>query len=441
MTAQYSGNNMQLQYNADTQEWSYVNVPQTFIDTSTFSSTDPQFQYGSDDSSDDSDDDTSPTCPAGYQEVILPDGSSTCERIEAQGDLSDDKSDTPELPKPNPYEDNKESIESFFELKNEGKIDFNTYNPKNNLVEYTSNPNESVAGQVFNAFVPFASGISYIENAMDEGELKKAGMLVEGEDGKQFINLRVVHDVMKTKVMNPGVPEGNVLANTPGYFGLDDTNNYYKDYLENMNIKKEDMKIFGSTDVGIIFDEMMKSENKFKPTKLTNQGFETFGSSYFFNGKRLDQAEVNRLIQSGITNPNDIVNEIKKDEKKYIESQADKDSADQNILDDIDDAVEDSGGDSGSDSGPGSPGYVAPGTGSTGAPGRNYGSDAEANRRRRQEQNQQFTSYGQKQARERQQAANKAKKENKQNRGSMGSGQAFGGGSRKGTGGGAPGYN
>ena len=161
---------------------------------------------------------------------------------------------------------------------------------------------------------------------MDEAELKRAGMLVEKENGGKFINLRAVHDVMKTKVMNPGVPEGNVLANTPGYFGLEDTDNYYKNYLENMNIKEEDMRIFGSTNVGTIFDEMMKSENKFKPNKLTNQGFEAFGNSYFFNGKRLDQAEVNKLIQSGVTNPNDIVNEIKKDESKYIVTKSDSDS-------------------------------------------------------------------------------------------------------------------
>jgi len=312
---------MQLQYDPETQQWSYVNVAQTFIDTSTFSTSDPQFQYGSDnqDDQDDQDDQNNgDPCPAGYQLVTLPDGSSTCERIEPiqQGDKD---RDTPEPPKRNPYEDNKESIESFFELKNEGKIDFNTYDSKTNLVEYNSNPNETTLGQLAKAFIPGVAAIEFIDNVIDESELKRAGMLVEGEDGKKFINLRTVHDVMKTKVMNPGVPEGNVLANTPGYFGLEDTNNYYKNYLENMNIKKEDMKILGSTDVGIIFDEMMKSENKFKPNKLTNQGFETFGNSYFFNGKRLNQAEVNKLIQSGVTNPNDIANEIKKDERKYTE--------------------------------------------------------------------------------------------------------------------------
>lgn len=314
---------MQLQYDPETQQWSYVNVAQTFIDTSTFSTSDPQFQYGNNNEqdSDEDEDPISNPCPPGYELVTLTDGSQTCRLVEAPAQQDSGGSDTPEPPKRDPFKDNKESIESFFELKNEGKIDFNTYNPKTNLVEYNRNPNETTLGQLAKAFVPGIGAIEAIDNVIDESELRRAGMLVKGEDGKDYINLRSVHDVMKTKVMNPGVPEGNVLANTPGYFGLEDTNNYYKNYLENMNIKKEDMKVFGSTDVGIIFDEMMKSENKFKPNKLTNQGFETFGNSYFFNGKRLDQAEVNRLIQSGVTNPNDIANEIKKDESKYIVTQ------------------------------------------------------------------------------------------------------------------------
>jgi len=240
---------MQLQYDPETQQWSYVNVAQTFIDTSTFSSTDPQFQYRSDNQQDDNDDDDATTdpCPAGYRLVVLEDGRSTCERIEAPAQDSGGREDTPEPPKPDPFAQNKESIESFFELKNEGKIDFNTYNPKTNLVEYNSDANQTTTGIIFAGLT--GNIINSIDNAMDESELKRAGMLVEKENGGKFIDLRVVHDVMKTKVMNPGVPEGNVLANTPGYFGLDDTNNYYKDYLENMNIKKEDMKIFGSTDL------------------------------------------------------------------------------------------------------------------------------------------------------------------------------------------------
>jgi hypothetical protein len=144
-------------------------------------------------------------------------------------------------------------------------------------------------------------------------------MLIEKENGGKFINLRVVHDVMKTKVMNPGVPEGNVLANTPGYYGLEDSNNYYKDVLENMNIKEKDMKIFGSTEVGIIFDELVKSEDKFKNSKSNFGDFSVMGNTYFYKGNRLDQSEINKLIQSGITKPKDIIAEIEKDRQKYTE--------------------------------------------------------------------------------------------------------------------------
>lgn len=433
---------MQLQYDPETQEWAYVNVPQNFIDTSTFSSADAQFQYGDADNQDDQDnqDDGDP-CPPGYRQVTLENGDKVCMEIEAPAQ-QDSGDDTPEPPKRDPFKDNKESIESFFELKNEGKIDFNTYDPKTNLVEYNSNPNETTLGQLAKAFVPGIGAIEAIDNVIDESELRRAGMLVKGEDGKDYINLRSVHDVMKTKVMNPGVPEGNVLANTPGYFGLEDTNNYYKNYLENMNIKKEDMKIFGSTDVGIIFDEMMKSENKFKPNKLTNQGFETFGNSYFFNGKRLDQAEVNKLIQSGIKNPEDIANEIKKDESKYIvtkqETETDSDSGgdggDPPFTEDPGQEA-DSGG--GSDSGPGTPGYVAPGTGATGAPGRDYGSDAEANRRRRQQNNQQFTKASQEAAASRQKTIAQRAKISPKSAMPLGASNQY----KRGTGGGAPGYN
>ena len=313
---------MQLQYDPETQQWSYVNVAQTFIDTSTFSTSDPQFQYGNDnqDNQDDQDDQNNgDPCPAGYRLVVLEDGSSTCERIEAPAQQDSGGSDTPEPPKPDPYQQNKESIESFFELKNEGKVDFNTYDPKTNLVEYNSNPNETTLGQLAKAFIPGVAAVEFIDNAIDESELKRAGMLVEGEDGKKFINLRAVHDVMKTKVMNPGVPEGNVLANTPGYFGLEDTNNYYKNYLENMNIKKEDMKVFGSADVGVIFDEMMKSENQFKDIKSNFGDFSVMGNNYFYKGKRLNSSEINKLIQSGVTNPKDIISEIEKDRQKYTE--------------------------------------------------------------------------------------------------------------------------
>jgi hypothetical protein len=443
MTSQYSGNNMQLQYDPETQQWSYVNVAQTFIDTATFSSTDPQFQYGSDNQQDDDqeDDADADPCPPGYRLVTLSDGSVTCEIIEpVQQDRGGDD-ERPEPPRPDPlqqsFRENKEAMESFFELKNEGKIDFNTYDPKTNLVEYNRNPNETTLGQLAKAFIPGVAGIEFIDNAMDEAELKKAGMLITDENGKQFINLKTGYEVLVTKVMNPGVPEGNVLANTPGYYGLEDSNNFYKNIFNDMTVKKEDMKILGSTDVGILSDELIKAEDKFKNSKSNFGDFSVMGNTYFYKGKRLNQGEINKLIQSGINNAEDILNEIKKDESKYIvtkqETKADSDSADPSILDDIDDAMEDSG----SSSGPGTPGYVAPGTGATGAPGRDYGSDAEANRRRRQQNNQQFTKASQEAAAARQKTIAQRAKISPKSAMPLGASNQY----KRGTGGGAPGYN
>ena len=154
---------------------------------------------------------------------------------------------------------------------------------------------------------------------MDEAELKKAGMLITDENGKQFIDLKTSYEVLVTKVMNPGVPEGNVLANTPGYYGLEDNNNFYKNIFNDMTVKKEDMKVLGSTDVGILSDELIKAEDKFKNSKSNFGDFSVMGNTYFYKGKRLNQGEVNKLIQSGITNPKDIVAEIEKDRQKYTE--------------------------------------------------------------------------------------------------------------------------
>ena len=112
MTTYYKGNNMELTF--DGTSWSINNVAQNFIDTNSFTSTDPQFQYGSDSQQDDDEDDdpTTDPCPPGYELVTLPDGGQTCRRIEPIQD-SGDREDRPEPPKPDPFEQNKESIESF----------------------------------------------------------------------------------------------------------------------------------------------------------------------------------------------------------------------------------------------------------------------------------------------------------------------------------------
>ena len=301
-----------------------MNVPQNFIDTSTFSSTDPQFQYGNADNQNDQDnqDDGDP-CPPGYRQVTLENGDKACMLIEEPIQQDRDRDNTPEPPKTDPlqqsFRENKEAMESFFELKNEGKIDFNTYDPKTNLVEYNRNPNETTLGQLAKAFIPGVAGIEFIDNAMDEAELKKAGMLITDENGKQFIDLKTSYEVLVTKVMNPGVPEGNILANTPGYYGLEDSNNFYKNIFNDMTVKKEDMKVLGSTDVGILSDELIKAEDKFKNSKSNFGDFSVMGNTYFYKGNRLDQSEINKLIQSGITKPKDIIAEIEKDRQKYTE--------------------------------------------------------------------------------------------------------------------------
>ena len=315
---------MELRYDPVAEQWSYVNVPQNFIDTNSFTSNDPQFKYGntSDQDNQDDQDDADP-CPPGFRQVTLNDGTKVCMQIEEPIQQDRGGDNTPEPPKTDPlqqsFRENKEAIESFFELKNEGKIDFNTYDPKTNLVEYNRNPNETTLGQLAKAFIPGVAGIEFIDNAMDEAELKKAGMLITDENGKQFIDLKTSYEVLVTKVMNPGVPEGNVLANTPGYYGLEDNNNFYKNIFNDMTVKKEDMKVLGSTDVGILSDELIKAEDKFKNSKSNFGDFSVMGNTYFYKGKRLNQGEVNKLIQSGITNPKDIVAEIEKDRQKYTE--------------------------------------------------------------------------------------------------------------------------
>ena len=315
---------MELRYDPVAEQWSYVNVPQNFIDTNSFTSNDPQFKYGntSDQDNQDDQDDADP-CPPGFRQVTLNDGTKVCMQIEEPIQQDRGGDNTPEPPKTDPlqqsFRENKEAMESFFELKNEGKIDFNTYDPKTNLVEYNRNPNETTLGQLAKAFIPGVAGIEFIDNAMDEAELKKAGMLITDENGKQFIDLKTSYEVLVTKVMNPGVPEGNVLANTPGYYGLEDSNNFYKNIFNDMTVKKEDMKILGSTDVGILSDELIKAEDKFKNSKSNFGDFSVMGNTYFYKGNRLDQSEINKLIQSGITKPKDIIAEIEKDRQKYTE--------------------------------------------------------------------------------------------------------------------------
>ena len=74
---------MELRYDPVAEQWSYVNVPQNFIDTNSFTSNDPQFKYGNTSDQDNQDDqeDADP-CPPGFRQVTLNDGTKVCMQIE-----------------------------------------------------------------------------------------------------------------------------------------------------------------------------------------------------------------------------------------------------------------------------------------------------------------------------------------------------------------------
>ena len=398
----YTGNNQQLQYNAETGTWSLTNIAQNFVDTSTFSTLDPKFEYANIDTSDD--DTTVDPCPIGY---MLKDGTCVVDPdyvppTQASSDGSGGQPTPTITPKQqSTYDLNREALESFSALVDKDKIDFDSYDPKTKTVKLKDPENKDILESVITLFSPGVVIANAVFDAKDKADLSAVEFggvkaYSENEKGDGFINLEVLHNNLQTKVLNPGVPEGNLLVGTPSYNGTDDTNGFYKTFFTSFEIPKEQRKFFGATNINDIFEASLKAR-KASDDLLTKPTADIKDSS------------------SGSALPN------------------------QDVLDDIDDAVEDSGGDSGSDSGPGSPGYVAPGTGSTGAPGRDYRSGATENyfqirdnRKNRQEQNRQFSEASQKAA-----AARAASQKQKAKRGTMGSGGAFPGQ----KGGGAPGYN
>jgi len=399
----YTGNNQQLQYNAETGTWSLVNIAQNFVDTSTFSTLDPKFEYIN---TDDSDDDTTvDPCPLGY---ILQDGTCVVDpdyvppTQASSGGGGGQPTPTPK--QQSDYDLGREALESFSALKD--KIDFGSYDPKTKTVKLKDPENKNMADSLITLFSPgavIAGALFDFKDKADLSAVEYGGVKAYSEDekGEGSINLEVLYNNLQTTVLNPNVPEGNLLAGTPSYNGTDDTNGFYKTFFTSWELPKEQRSFFGAPNINDIFEATLKARKA--------------------SDDLLTQPTADLILQN------------------TKDSSSDSALPNQDILDDIDNAIEDSEGDSGSDSGPGSPGYVAPSTGSTGAPGRNYATgkgSAEDNRKSRQEQNQQFSEASQKAA-----AARAASQKQKQNRGSMGSGRAFGGGSRKGTGGGAPGYN
>ena len=66
MTTTYTGSNIGLEYDAATGTWGYKNIAQDFIDTNTFSTADPSFEYVPVEEDDEDEQDNSTVCPPGY---------------------------------------------------------------------------------------------------------------------------------------------------------------------------------------------------------------------------------------------------------------------------------------------------------------------------------------------------------------------------------------
>ena len=359
----YTGNNTQLQYDATTGTWSLANVAQNFVDTSTFSTADPKFEYATPDDSDDAP--TIDPCPLGYILVKDSGGNERCEvdpnyvpsTQSSGGGGSNQTSVAKKDPFTKEYEGAKEAIESFVEFAQKGKIDFKSYDNNTGLMDFTD-PNTTISGQNFNLIQKLAIGMGMLTNPIMTGvgiigkaimdnfgesadlrEMKNYGIAVEDPNnpGKFKLDGQAFHDTVKTKVLNPGVFEGTVLANTPSFYGL--KGEYYKNYAEGFinPLNEDDRKLFGSININRIKDADIAASSKTSTGDLgdpnnpfdaagmsnsfTNTGFETFGGGYYFNGKKLNSSAVNKLLQSGMKDPAAIMAEIKKDEKRYVEEQ------------------------------------------------------------------------------------------------------------------------
>ena len=104
MTTQYNGTNIGLEYDAEAGTWGFKNIAQNFIDTNTFSTADPSFEYAPVPPADDTEPEQDP-CPPGYvydetlkQCVPDPNYQNPFIQEQPQGGSDDDFSDTNKIP-------------------------------------------------------------------------------------------------------------------------------------------------------------------------------------------------------------------------------------------------------------------------------------------------------------------------------------------------------
>ena len=258
----YTGSNQQLQYDATTGTWSLANVAQNFIDTSTFSTADPKFEYATPDDSDD--DPTIDPCPLGYILVKDSGGNEKCEvdpNYVPTSQVSSSGGGGGGQPTPTPrqqsdYDLGREALESFSALKD--KIDFESYDPKTKTVGLKEPENKNLLETVFTLFSPGTAIMNAVFDAKDKsdlGAIQFGGVKAysENEEGEGVINLEVLHNFTQTKVLNPNVFEGTLLAGTPSYEGTDDTDGFYKTFFTSFEIPKEQRKFFGASSIEDIF--------------------------------------------------------------------------------------------------------------------------------------------------------------------------------------------
>lgn len=275
----YTGSNQQLQYDATTGTWSLANVAQNFIDTSTFSTADPKFEYATPDDSDD--DPTIDPCPLGY---MLQDGACVIDpNYVPPSQVSSGGGGGGGQPTPTPrqqsdYDLGREALESFSALKD--KIDFESYDPKTKTVGLKEPENKNLLETVFTLFSPGTAIMNAVFDAKDKADLSAiqfGGVKAysENEEGEGVINLEVLHNFTQTKVLNPDVPEGNLLAGTPSYEGTDDTDGFYKTFFTSFEIPKEQRKFFGASSIEDIYaatEKARKATGMFP--KSSDEGYE-----------------------------------------------------------------------------------------------------------------------------------------------------------------------
>ena len=275
----YTGSNQQLQYDATTGTWSLANVAQNFIDTSTFSTADPKFEYATPDDSDD--DPTIDPCPLGY---MLQDGACVIDpNYVPPSQVSSGGGGGGGQPTPTPrqqsdYDLGREALESFSALKD--KIDFESYDPKTKTVGLKEPENKNLLETVFTLFSPGTAIMNAVFDAKDKadlGAIQFGGVKAysENEEGEGVINLEVLHNFTQTKVLNPDVPEGNLLAGTPSYEGTDDTDGFYKTFFTSFEIPKKQRKFFGASSIEDIYaaSEKAREATGMFP-KSSDEGYE-----------------------------------------------------------------------------------------------------------------------------------------------------------------------